>query len=209
MQKKEDIFFELALQSNSLLLGDFTLKSGRRSPYFFNIGSFFNEGHIGKLAELYAEVIQDNQIEFDVIFGPAYKGIPLAAAISAIFSLKYSVSIPFAFDRKEEKSHGEGGSIVGELKGKRVLVIDDVLTAGTALKQSISTINNYGGQVVGSLVALDREEILEGVLARDKIIHDSNVEVMSIARISQLIDFFNLSNRKEEANIIKNYLTGL
>jgi orotate phosphoribosyltransferase len=95
------------------------------------------------------------------------------------------------------------------LKDKRVLVIDDVLTAGTALKQSISTINNYGGQVVGSLVALDREEILEGVLARDKIIHDSNVEVMSLARISQLIDFFNLSNRKEEANIIKNYLTGL
>ncbi|MDG2019498.1 MAG: orotate phosphoribosyltransferase [SAR86 cluster bacterium] len=209
MKKKEDIFFELALESNSLTLGDFTLKSGKKSPYFFNIGSFFNEGHIGKLAELYADVILDNGQEFDLIFGPAYKGIPLAAAISTTLSLKSSKSIPFAFDRKEEKLHGEGGSIVGELTDKRVLIVDDVLTAGTALKQSIKTIQHYGGKIVGSLVALDREEILEGVLARNRILDDYGVEVMSIARISQLIDFFTLSNRKEEANTIKNYLKGL
>ena len=114
-----------------------------------------------------------------VTFCPLKFNAPAGCVVPS--NLKYSVSIPFAFDRKEEKTHGEGGSIVGELKDKRVLVIDDVLTAGTALKQSISTINNYGGQVVGSLVALDREEILEGVLARDKIFNGSNVEVMSIA----------------------------
>ena len=134
MKKKEDIFFELALKSDSLLLGDFTLKSGRKSPYFFNVGAFFNQGHIGELAGLYADVILESGLEFDLMFGPAYKGIPLASAISTILNLRSSKPFPFAFDRKEAKSHGEGGSIVGELKDKRVLIVDDVLTAGTALK---------------------------------------------------------------------------
>ena len=209
MQKKEDIFFELALKSNSLLLGDFILKSGKKSPYFFNVGAFFNQGHIGELAELYADVIVESGLEFDLIFGPAYKGIPLAAAISTTLNLKSSRPFPFAFDRKEAKSHGEGGSIVGELKDKRVLIVDDVLTAGTALKHSIDTINSEGGKVVGSLVALDREEILHGALARDIILNDFSIDVMSIARISQLVEFFYLSDREEEATTIKNYLTNL
>ena len=145
MTKKENIFFELALESNSLLMGDFTLKSGKKSPYFFNVGSFFSEGHIAKLADLYSSHILDNSLSFDVIFGPAYKGIPLAAAISASLSVKISKPIPFAFDRKEEKSHGEGGSLVGDIKNKKVLVIDDVLTAGTALKQSLGIISKSGG----------------------------------------------------------------
>ena len=112
MTKKENIFFELALESNSLLMGDFTLKSGKKSPYFFNVGSFFSEGHIAKLADLYSSHILENSLSFDVIFGPAYKGIPLAAAISASLSVKISRPIPFAFDRKEYYSLVLGGRLV-------------------------------------------------------------------------------------------------
>lgn len=209
MSKVDTTFFELALKSNALLLGDFTLKSGKKSPYFFNIGSFFSEGHIEGLAALYSEIILSGEFEFDVIFGPAYKGIPLAAAVSASLSMKTSRPIPFAFDRKEEKSHGEGGNIVGEVKDKKVLILDDVLTAGTALRQSMEIISNAGGKITGCMVALDREEIFDQITARDKISKEFDLEITSIARISQLIDFFDLSGRKDEAKVIRNYLSNL
>ena len=209
MSKVDTTFFELALKSNALLLGDFTLKSGKKSPYFFNIGSFFSEGHIEGLAALYSEIILNGEFEFDVIFGPAYKGIPLAAAVSTSLSMKTSRPIPFAFDRKEEKSHGEGGNIVGEVKDKKVLILDDVLTAGTALKQSMEIISNAGGEITGCMVALDREEIFDQITARDKISKEFDLEITSIARISQLIDFFDLSGRKDEAKVIRNYLSNL
>ena len=144
MSTKETKFFDLAMKSDSLLLGDFTLKSGKQSLYFFNIGSFFNTGLINQLSDLYSELILESDFTFDVIFGPAYKGIPLASVVSASLSSKTNKSIPFAFD-PEEKKHGEGGNIVGSLKGKKVLVIDDVLTAGTALKESIGVIEAEGG----------------------------------------------------------------
>ena len=209
MSKVDTTFFELALKSNALLLGDFTLKSGKKSPYFFNIGSFFSEGHIEGLAALYSEIILSGEFEFDVIFGPAYKGIPLAAAVSTSLSMKTSRPIPLAFDRKEEKSHGEGGNIVGEVKDKKVLILDDVLTAGTALKQSMEIISNAGGKITGCMVALDREEIFDQITARDKISKEFDLEITSIARISQLIDFFDLSGRKDEAKVIRNYLSNL
>ena len=209
MSKVDTTFFELALKSNALLLGDFTLKSGKKSPYFFNIGSFFSEGHIEGLAALYSEIILNGEFEFDVIFGPAYKGIPLAAAVSTSLSIKTSRPIPFAFDRKEEKSHGEGGNIVGEVKDRKVLILDDVLTAGTALKQSMEIISNAGGKITGCMVALDREEIFDQITARDKISKEFDLEITSIARISQLIDFFDLSGRKDEAKVIRNYLSNL
>ena len=209
MSKVDTTFFELALKSNALLLGDFTLKSGKKSPYFFNIGSFFSEGHIEGLAALYSEIILNGEFEFDVIFGPAYKGIPLAAAVSTSLSMKTSRPIPFAFDRKEEKSHGEGGNIVGEVKDKKVLILDDVLTAGTALKQSMEIISNAGGKITVCMVALDREEIFDQITARDKISKELDLEIISIARISQLIDFFDLSGRKDEAKVIRNYLSNL
>lgn len=209
MSKVDTTFFELALKSNALLLGDFTLKSGKKSPYFFNIGSFFSEGHIEGLAALYSEIILSGEFEFDVIFGPAYKGIPLAAAVSTSLSMKTSRPIPFAFDRKEEKSHGEGGNIVGEVKDKKVLILDDVLTAGTALRQSMEIISNAGGKITGCMVALDREEIFDQITARDKISKEFDLEITSIARISQLIDFFDLSGRKDEAKVIRNYLSNL
>ena len=207
MTKKDDIFFELAIKSNSLLLGDFTLKSGKQSPYFFNIGSFFSEGYISHIASLYADKIIDSSLSFDLLFGPAYKGIPLAAAVSASLSSKLSKPIPFAFDRKEEKYHGEGGVIVGDLRDKKVLVIDDVLTAGTALNQSIKIIINAGGLVTAGLVALDREEKIDGILTRDIIMKEHDLEILSLARISQLVDFFEESGKDNEASIIQDYLT--
>ena len=208
MLKNETLFFELALKSDALLLGDFILKSGKKSPYFFNVGSFFNQGFLAELSNLYTEEIISSKLEFDVVFGPAYKGIPLAAVISASLSTKISKPIPFAFNRKEAKVHGEGGSIVGELKDKKVLVVDDVLTAGTALKQSLEIISQEGGSAIGWLVALDREEILDDLLARDKIFQDFNISVTSVAKISQLIEFLEDCERQDEAEIIKNYLLG-
>ena len=207
MNERENRFFELALKAEALLLGDFTLKSGRKSPYFFNISSFFELGLINELSSLYANLIEEENIEFDVIFGPAYKGIPLAAAVATIMSEITSNPISISFDRKEEKTHGEGGKLIGSVENKKVLILDDVLTAGTALNQSIDLVREMGGEVVSSVVALDREELVDGVLARDLIAEKTNSKLLSIVTISQLVDFFNQTNKIEEAQIIKNYLS--
>jgi len=207
MKDREKNFFELAIKAEALLLGDFTLKSGRKSPYFFNISSFFELGFINELSNLYANLIEEERIQFDVIFGPAYKGIPLAAAVATIVSGKTSNLISISFDRKEEKTHGEGGKIVGSVAGKKVLILDDVLTAGTALNQSIELVREMGGEVISSVVALDREELVEGVLARDLIGEKTNSKLLSIATISQLVDFFNQTNKTKEAQLIEEYLS--
>ena len=207
MKDRENNFFELAIKAEALLLGDFTLKSGRKSPYFFNISSFFELGFINELSNLYANLIEEERIQFDVIFGPAYKGIPLAAAVATIVSGRTSNLISISFDRKEEKTHGEGGKIVGSVAGKKVLILDDVLTAGTALNQSIELVREMGGEVVSSVVALDRQELVEGVLARDLIGEKTNSKLLSIATISQLVDFFNQTNKTKEAQLIEEYLS--
>jgi len=207
MKERENSFFKLALKAEALLLGDFTLKSGRKSPYFFNISSFFEMGFINELSNLYANLIEEENIKFDVIFGPAYKGIPLAAAVATIVSDRTSSLISISFDRKEEKTHGEGGKIVGNVEGKKILILDDVLTAGTALNQSIELVREMGGEVVSSVVALDREELVKGVLARDLIGEKTNSKLLSIATISQLVDFFNQTDKKEEAQLIEEYLS--
>ena len=207
MNERENRFFELALKAEALLLGDFTLKSGRKSPYFFNISSFFELGLINELSSLYTNLIEEENIEFDVIFGPAYKGIPLAAAVATIMSERTSNPISISFDRKEEKTHGEGGKLIGSVDNKKVLIMDDVLTAGTALNQSIDLVREMGGEVVSSVIALDREELVDGVLARDLIAEKTNSKLLSIVTISQLVDFFNQTNKIEEAQIIKNYLS--
>ena len=206
MLNKENKFYELAIESNSLLLGDFILKSGKRSPYFFNVGSFFEGGYIGDLANLYTDFILEKDLDFEIIFGPAYKGIPLAASIASSLSARKDSPVPFAFDRKEEKSHGEGGKIVGNLQNKKVLIVDDVLTAGTALMQSAEIIIKQGGIISDALVALDREEKIDGILAKEKIRKKINIDVHSIAKISQLVEFFDSNEQQNEANVIKQYL---
>ena len=159
------------------------------------------------MSNLYANLIEEENIQFDVIYGPAYKGIPLAAAVATIISGRTSNLVSISFDRKEEKTHGEGGKIVGSVKGKKVLILDDVLTAGTALNQSIDLVREMGGEVVSSVVALDREELVEGVLARDLIGEKTNSKLLSIATISQLVDFFNQTNKTKEARLISEYLS--
>ena len=207
MSDKESTFFDLAMESKSLLLGDFTLKSGKKSPYFFNVGAFFEQGYIDKLADLYSELILESSISFDVIFGPAYKGIPLAAAISASIAVKTDKPVPFAFDRKEEKKHGEGGQIVGELKNKKILIVDDVLTAGTALKRSIEIIIGAGGSLSACVVALDREEKIEGRIARDRLLEEYKINILSIAQISNLVEYLESSGNLDDAEIIKNHIS--
>ena len=207
MSDKESTFFDLAMESKSLLLGDFTLKSGKKSPYFFNVGAFFEHGYIDKLADLYSELILESSISFDVIFGPAYKGIPLAAAISASLAVKTDKPVPFAFDRKEEKKHGEGGQIVGELKNKKILIVDDVLTAGTALIQSIEIIIGAGGSLSACVVALDREEKIEGRIARDRLLEEYKINILSIAQISNLVGYLESSGNLDDAEIIKNHIS--
>ena len=207
MKERENHFFEIAIKSDALLIGDFTLKSGRKSPYFFNISALFESGFINELSSLYADLIEEENIKFDVIFGPAYKGIPLAASVATILSSRSSHSVAISFDRKEEKTHGEGGKLIGNVKDKKVLILDDVLTAGTALNQSIDLVREKGGEVVSSVVALDREESLDGVLAKDLIESKTNSKLLSIARISQIVDFLNQTKKTEEAQLIEDYLS--
>lgn len=151
-------FLQLAMRKNVLKLGEFTLKSGRVSPYFFNAG-LFDDGHsLQLLGDYFAQTIEQSNIQFDVLFGPAYKGIPLATAIAIAYQNRYQKNIPVVFNRKEVKEHGEGGQLMGApLKG-RVLIVDDVVSAGTSVRQSIDMINAAGAKAVAVAVALDRQE---------------------------------------------------
>ena len=200
IQKK---FLELALEVKALLFGEFTLKSGRESFYFFNITSFLESGHLGELADIYSQKIIESEINYDVIFGPAYKGIPLAAAVSVALSQKSSELIPVCFDRKEEKKHGEGGVLIGAVKNKRVLIIDDVLTAGTALKNSIQIIQEAGGTVSAAIIALDRQEQDGGKQISDKLASELNIPIYSISNLENLISFLETKGQKEIAEKLK------
>jgi len=199
IQKK---FLELALEVKALLFGEFTLKSGRESFYFFNITSFLESGHLGELADIYSQKIIESEINYDVIFGPAYKGIPLAAAVSTALSQKSSELIPVCFDRKEEKKHGEGGVLIGSVKNKRVLIIDDVLTAGTALKNSIQIIQE-AGTVSAAIIALDRQEQDGGKQISDKLAGELNIPIYSISNLENLISFLETKGQKEIAEKLK------
>lgn len=184
-------FVEHAVQHKVLRFGDFTLKSGRQSPYFFNCGLFSTGQALAKLGESYADTIVASGIEFDCLFGPAYKGIPLAAAVSMALYQKHNRDVPFAYNRKEAKDHGEGGLIVGDLYPK-VLIIDDVISAGTAIRESIDQIRKAEKQVVGVVVALDREELFQEGLATsavEQVEKDFSIRVVSIARMSHLISY--------------------
>ena len=152
-------FLQLALDADALRFGEFTLKSGRVSPYFFNAGRFDSGASIAALAGCYADAIEASGLEFDLLFGPAYKGIPLATALACEYAGR-GRDLPLAFNRKEAKANGEGGSLIGApLAGRRVLVVDDVITAGTAIREALGIIASAGGTVAGIVVALDRQEI--------------------------------------------------
>ena len=164
MQDYQKEFLDFALNTGVLRFGEFTLKSGRISPYFFNAGLFNTGRSLAQLGKYYAQTIVDSGIEFDVLYGPAYKGIPLAAVTAAALAEYHNIDIPYAFNRKEAKDHGEGGTIVGhELTGK-ILIIDDVISAGTSVRESVDIIQQQGAQAGGVVIALDRQERGEGEL---------------------------------------------
>jgi len=190
LQDNKKRFIQLAIENDVLRFGEFTLKSGRTSPYFFNAGLFNSGKALAELGACYAKVIIDQALEFDVLFGPAYKGIPLAAAIAVVLSTEHGIDKPYAFNRKEAKDHGEGGSIVGADVHGNVLIVDDVITAGTAIREAVDIIAAEGGQTSSILIALDRQERGQGELsAIQEVQQDFGVSVHSIITMADLIAY--------------------
>ena len=189
MQAYKREFIDLSLELGVLRFGEFTLKSGRVSPYFFNAG-LFNTGYAAaRLGRYYAAAIADSDIKFDMIFGPAYKGIPLAALSAAALAEHEDQDVPFSYNRKEAKAHGEGGSIVGAPLRGRVLIVDDVITAGTAVREAYQLISAAGAEVAGLAISLDRQERGQGALSAVQELRQSlGIEVSSIIQLNDLID---------------------
>ncbi len=189
MQNYKQRFFELALSKGNLKFGSFTLKSGRISPYFFNAGGFDDGASLGELACCYADAILASDIGYDMLFGPAYKGIPLAAATAVALHQQHALNVPYAYNRKEAKDHGEGGSIVGAALKGRVLIIDDVISAGTSVRESIAIIRDAGAQPAGVAIALDRQERGQGELsAAQEVNKEYGIPCIAIASLGDLVD---------------------
>lgn len=190
MQDYQKQFIELALNKNVLKFGEFTLKSGRKSPYFFNTGLFDSGYDLAQLGRCYAQTIVENKIAFDLLFGPAYKGIPLVSSASVALSEHHNINTPYSFNRKEKKDHGEGGNIVGSALHGKVLIIDDVISAGTAIRESIDIIKNNGAEPCGVLIALDRQERGQGELsAVQEVERDYGIPVYSIIKLDDLVNY--------------------
>ncbi len=183
-------FIEFALSRQVLKFGSFTLKSGRTSPYFFNAGLFNTGGDLAKLGRFYAAAIQDSGIAFDVLFGPAYKGIPIATTTAVALAEHHDRDVPYCFNRKEAKTHGEGGNLVGSALQGRILLVDDVITAGTAIRESMQIIQAQGAELAGVLIALDRQERGQGELsAIQEVERDFGTQVISIIGLNDLINY--------------------
>ncbi len=183
-------FIELALASDVLRFGEFTLKSGRVSPYFFNLGQITSGASLGRLGAAYAACLAGASFEIDMLFGPAYKGIVLAAATAMALAREHGRDLPFAYNRKEAKDHGEGGLLVGAPLRGRVLIVDDVITAGTAIRQSLALIHAQGATPAGVLVALDRQERGHGELsATQEIAREFNIPVLAITDLGNILDY--------------------
>ena len=183
-------FIEFALSKQVLRFGEFTLKSGRTSPYFFNAGLFNTGGDLARLGRFYAAALTDANIDFDLLFGPAYKGIPIATTTAVALADHHDRDVPYCFNRKEAKTHGEGGSLVGsELVGK-IMLVDDVITAGTAIRESMEIIKAHGAELTGVLIALDRQEKGNGELsAIQEVERDFGTKVISIVSLGDVITY--------------------
>lgn len=190
MQQFQSDFLKFVIDHEILKFGEFTLKSGRVSPYFFNAGLFNTGEKIAFLASSYAAAIAESEQKFDVLFGPAYKGIPLAATTAMALAMSYGINTPFCFNRKEAKDHGEGGTIVGAKLTGKTLVIDDVITAGTAIREAVSLLTNNGAQLGGIAVAMDRQERGVGTKSAIQEIEETySVPVISIINLQNIIDY--------------------
>lgn len=182
-----DDFLALAIEAKALQFGQFTLKSGRISPYFFNAGAFYRGSQLDRLASAYAAAIKQSGLSFDVVFGPAYKGIPLGALIARSLYSDHGLDVGFCYNRKEAKDHGEGGVLVGAPLHGRVLIVDDVISAGTAARECIAMIRQAGAEPVALAVALDRQEIgANGLSAIDELKTEQAIDVISVATLGDL-----------------------
>lgn len=188
MKPHQSRFLDLALDRQVLRFGQFTLKSGRVSPYFFNAGLFDSGAALGTLGKCYAEALDDSGLQFDMLFGPAYKGIPLATALAVAMACR-GRDVPVAFNRKEAKAHGEGGTLIGAPVRGRVLIVDDVITAGTAIRESIGIIRAAGGEPCGVLIALDRQERGQSgeLSAAQEVTAEFGLPVVAVAGLDELL----------------------
>lgn len=190
MAHTPDQFIRFALQTGVLKFGEFQLKSGRLSPYFFNSGLFNSGGSLAELGRFYAQRIHTSQLPFDVLFGPAYKGIPLAATTAVALADHHQHDVPYAFNRKEAKDHGEGGQLVGAPLTGKVLIIDDVISAGTSVRESVEIIRAAGAEPAGVIIALDRQERGQGALsAIQEVEAQYQIPVISIINLDNLLRF--------------------
>ena len=188
-QYKRD-FIEFALSRNVLKFGEFTLKSGRKSPYFFNAGLFNTGADLARLGEFYAAAIQASAVDFDVVFGPAYKGIPIGTSVSVALFNRYGIDKPVCFNRKEVKDHGEGGNLIGSPLQGKILLVDDVITAGTAIRESMELISTNQAELAAVLIALNRKERGKGELsAIQEVERDYQCQVLSIINLDDLMQF--------------------
>jgi len=206
MEQYQNDFLDFMLEIGALKFGEFTLKSGRVSPYFFNAGQFNQGNHLSQLGQFYAKAIEASGIKFDVLFGPAYKGIPLAAATAIALNDSFNRSVPYSFNRKEAKDHGEGGNIVGHPLEGDILIIDDVITAGTAIREAQDIITANGANTKGVIVALDRQEKGKGELsAIQEVEQNFGIAVVSIINLSHIVDYLKANNDKNIISRIESY----
>ena len=206
MEQYQKDFVDFTLETGVLKFGEFTLKSGRVSPYFFNAGLFNTGSHLSELGKFYAQAIEASDLKFDVLFGPAYKGIPLASAASIALNDSFNRNVPYSFNRKEAKDHGEGGSIVGHPLEGDILIIDDVITAGTAIHEAQEIIQSSGATAKGVIVALDRQERGKGELsAIQEVEKVFGIRVLSIISLSHIIDYLKSNNDSKILTQIESY----
>ncbi|GAD91166.1 orotate phosphoribosyltransferase [Vibrio halioticoli NBRC 102217] len=200
-------FIEFALEKQVLKFGEFTLKSGRTSPYFFNAGLFNTGCDLARLGRFYAAALADSAIDYDVLFGPAYKGIPIATTTAVALADHHDTDKPYCFNRKEAKDHGEGGNLVGSPLEGRIMLVDDVITAGTAIRESMEIIQANGADLAGVLVAIDRQEKGKGELsAIQEVERDFNCSIISIVSLTDLITFLEeKGDNAEQLESVKAY----
>ncbi|KFA95207.1 orotate phosphoribosyltransferase [Vibrio sp. ER1A] len=200
-------FIEFALEKEVLKFGEFTLKSGRKSPYFFNAGLFNTGRDLARLGRFYAAALADSGIDYDVLFGPAYKGIPIATTTAVALADHHNVDTPYCFNRKEAKDHGEGGNLVGSPLEGRIMLVDDVITAGTAIRESMEIIKANGADLAGVLVAIDRQEKGKGELsAIQEVERDFGCAVISIVSLTDLVTFLEeKGDNAEHLEAVKSY----
>lgn len=206
MQHYQREFIQFAMAQEALKFGEFTLKSGRKSPYFFNMGTFNSGRALAQLGRFYAEAIIASGIEYDMLFGPAYKGIPLVAAVAVALAEHHNQDVPWAFNRKEAKDHGEGGWLVGAPLEGKVLVIDDVITAGTAIREVATLFEQTTASMGGVVVALDRQEKGQNELsAIQDVAHSLSIPVASIVGLTDIIAYLEGGSDQEQLSAMQDY----